>query len=104
MDNFNPGNFWKTKNFDIIELGPGDASLVKVFLKVFERFPEFNSAKNIYLYEKSKKLENSQKNSEGKNVYWIKNFKEIKRGPVIFIGNEFFDAIPIKQYKVFVTF
>ncbi len=94
--------FGKPKNFNIIELGPGDASLVKVFLKVFERFPEFNSAKNIYLYEKSKKLENNQKKIlKGKNVYWIKNFKKIKKGPVIFIGNEFLDAIPIKQYKVF---
>ena len=30
---------------------------------------------------------------------WIKNFSQIKRGPVIFFGNEFFDAIPIKQFK-----
>ena len=31
---------------------------------------------------------------------WIKNYKSIKKGPVIFFGNEFFDALPIKQvYK-----
>ena len=30
---------------------------------------------------------------------WISNFKEIKKGPVIFFANEFFDAIPIKQFK-----
>ena len=28
-----------------------------------------------------------------------KNFKKYKKGPVIFFGNEFFDAIPIKQFK-----
>ena len=28
-----------------------------------------------------------------------KNFKDINKGPVIFFGNEFFDAIPIKQFK-----
>ena len=94
--------FGRPKNFDIIELGPGDASLVKVLLNVFERFPEFNSVKNIYLYEKSKKLKNNQKKIlKGKNVNWIKNFNKIKKGPVIFFGNEFFDAIPIKQYKRF---
>ena len=34
------------------------------------------------------------------NVKWIKNFNDIKKGPVIFFGNEFFDAIPIKQFQV----
>ena len=28
-----------------------------------------------------------------------KDFKEIKKGPVVFFGNEFFDAIPIKQFR-----
>ena len=28
-----------------------------------------------------------------------KKFNQIKKGPVIFFGNEFFDAIPIKQFK-----
>ena len=28
-----------------------------------------------------------------------KNFNKITKGPVIFFGNEFFDAIPIKQFK-----
>ena len=30
-----------------------------------------------------------------------KNFKSIKKGPVVFFGNEFFDAVPIKQYTFF---
>ena len=34
-----------------------------------------------------------------KKVKWIKNFNKIKKGPVIFLGNEFFDALPIKQFK-----
>ena len=29
----------------------------------------------------------------------MQNFKNIKKGPIIFFGNEFFDAIPIKQFK-----
>ena len=28
-----------------------------------------------------------------------KNFSGIKKNPTIFFGNEFFDAIPIKQFK-----
>ena len=39
--------FGKPKNFNIIELGPGDGSLTKILLEVFKRFPNFNSAKKV---------------------------------------------------------
>ena len=92
--------FDKPKKLNIIELGPGDGSLMKIILDVFKNFPEINSAKKIYLYETSEYLERKQKiNLKNYEVKWIKNFSSIKKGPVIFFGNEFFDAIPIKQFK-----
>ena len=92
--------FGKPKNFNVVELGPGDGSLTKVLLKVFKNFPEFNKAKKMYLYEISSLLKKLQKkNIENKEVKWVKNFKNINNGPIIFFGNEFFDAIPIKQFK-----
>ena len=92
--------FGRPKNFNIVELGPGDGSLTKVLLKVFERFPEFKSSSNVYLYETSNYLKNLQKNTiQSKKVKWINNFNEIKKGPIVFFGNEFFDALPIKQFK-----
>ena len=92
--------FGKPKIFNIVELGPGDGSLSKTLLETFKRFSEFNSAKKIYLYEKSSYLKRIQKNNiSDKNVKWIKNFDTITKGPIIFFGNEFFDAIPIKQFK-----
>ena len=91
--------FGKPKNFNIVELGPGDGSLTKVLLKVFEKFPEFKSSSNIHLYETSNYLKNLQKkNIQNKKVKWINNFDTIKKGPIVFFGNEFFDAIPIKQF------
>ncbi|RPG95108.1 MAG: hypothetical protein CBE46_001395 [Candidatus Pelagibacter sp. TMED286] len=94
-------SFGKPKNFNVIELGPGDASLTKVLLKSFKRFPEFNSIKKIFLYEESNYLKKIQKKIiSSKDVKWIDNFNSIKKGPVIFFGNEFFDAIPIKQFKI----
>ena len=94
---------WKTlgrpQNFNIVELGPGDGSLTRVLLTTFKKFPEFNKATNIFLYEKSNLLKNLQKkNVNNLKVKWIENFNHIKKGPVIFFGNEFFDAIPIKQF------
>ena len=92
--------FGKPKNLNIVELGPGDGSLTKTLLQVFKKFPDFNAAKKIYLYEISNFLKNIQKkNIKNNQVKWIKNFKNLNSGPVIFFGNEFFDAIPIKQFK-----
>ncbi len=92
--------FGKPRNFNIVELGPGDGSLTKVLLRSFKKFPEFNSIKKIFLYEESDYLKKIQKkNISDTNVSWINNFNTIKKGPVIFFGNEFFDALPIKQFK-----
>tara|TARA_B100001057_G_scaffold266213_1_gene266411 strand:+ start:2271 stop:3335 length:1065 start_codon:yes stop_codon:yes gene_type:complete len=93
-------SFGKPKNFNIVELGPGDGSLTNILLKSFKKFPEFDSIKNIFLFEKSRYLKKIQKKKiSNRNVRWIDNFDIIKKGPVIFFGNEFFDAIPIKQFK-----
>jgi cyclopropane-fatty-acyl-phospholipid synthase len=92
--------FGKPKNFNIVELGPGDGGLTKVLLRSFKQFPEFNSIKKIFLYEESNYLKKIQKkNISDKNVSWINNFNTIKKGPVVFFGNEFFDALPVKQFK-----
>jgi cyclopropane-fatty-acyl-phospholipid synthase len=92
--------FGKPKNFNIVELGPGDGSLAKILLKSFKKFPEFNSIKNMFLLEKSIFLRSVQKKKIlNKDVKWIDNLNMIKKGPVVFFGNEFFDAIPIKQFK-----
>ena len=51
----------KPKKFNIIELGPGDGSLTKILIRTFQRFPEFNQAANIFLYEKNDLLKTLQK-------------------------------------------
>ena len=90
----------KPKIFNVVELGPGNGQMCKVLIEVFKKFPIFLKSVNIFLYEKSKTLENLQKNNlNHKKIKWIKNFNKIRKGPVIFVGNEFFDAIPIKQFK-----
>ena len=97
-------SFWehlnKPKTFNIIELGPGSGQMNLTLIKVFKKFPKFFKSINIFLYEISERLKKLQKKTLfGEKIKWIKNFNTIKSGPVIFLGNEFFDAIPIKQYK-----
>ena len=90
----------KPKNFNFVELGPGDGSFAKIFIDTIKKFPSLNNSINIFLYEKSDFLKNVQrKKLKSSKIKWIKNFDKIKKGPVIFFGNEFFDAIPIKQFS-----
>ena len=97
--------FWikigKPKKFSFVELGPGNGAFCKTFCKTLKSFPDFEQSVKIYLLEKSEKLINVQKKSiNAKNVSWIKNLDQISSEPVLFFGNEFFDAIPIRQFKV----
>ncbi len=98
-------SFWvkvgKPKNFSFVELGPGNGAFCKTFCRVLKRFPELNKSIKIYMLEKSEKLIKVQKSLiSNKKVIWIKSLNQIKTGPVLFFGNEFFDSIPIKQFKV----
>ena len=97
--------FWehlkKPKKILIVELGPGDGSLCKDLLKTFKKFNDFYNCLEINLLEISDNLKMIQKAKiNDKRVKWIKKISEIHCGPTIFLGNEFFDSLPIKQiYK-----
>ncbi len=97
--------FWeyigKPRKILLVELGPGDGSLCKDLLRTFRQFKNFYDSLEINLLEISDKLKAIQRAKiNHKKVKWIRNINEISYGPVIFLGNEFFDALPIKQiYK-----
>ena len=94
-------NLGKPKKFSFVELGPGNGAFCKTFCLTLKKFPQFQKSVKIYLLEKSERLIKIQKNLiKDKNVTWIKNLSQIKSGPTLFFGNEFFDSIPIKQFQV----
>lgn len=93
-------NLGKPKKLNIVELGPGSGNLSKVFLNTSKKFPSFYRSLNFNLFEKNKKLKILQsRNLKGEKVKWINNFSKINKYPTLFIGNEFLDSIPVKQYK-----
>tara|TARA_Y100000992_G_C21229909_1_gene474939 strand:- start:23 stop:1069 length:1047 start_codon:yes stop_codon:yes gene_type:complete len=93
-------NLGKPKKFSFVELGPGNGAFCKTFCRVIKNFPEFERSTKIYLLEKSEKLIKVQKKAvKDKNIFWIKNLNQIKNGPILFFGNEFFDSIPIRQFN-----
>ena len=96
-------SFWKKlncpKQFNLIELGAGNGEMMKVLVDVFDKFPKFHTSCNINILEKSELLKKVQKtNIKNANIIWLNNLNELNNLPCIFIANEFFDALPIKQF------
>ena len=96
-------SFWENlgcpKKFNLIELGGGNGEMIKQMLRTFEKFPSFNSCCKINILEKSEYLKKIQKkNLKNRKVKWLRNLNEISSLPSIFIANEFFDSLPIKQF------
>ena len=97
-------SFWKSlgspKRLNIIELGAGNGEMMKIILESFQNFPTFLKSCNLFIHEKSPSLIKIQKKKLGKNnIKWITKLSKINNSPSIFIANEFFDALPIKQFK-----
>ena len=89
------------KRFALIELGPGRGKLMQDFLRVAKLVENFYIASEIFLYEINPFFMDSQKANlmeYNKATSWIKNIEDIPKIPTIYIANEFFDALPIKQY------
>jgi len=92
-------NLKRPKKFNLIELGAGNGEMMKQITKTFDRFILFKKCCNINILEKSNYLKKIQKQKlKNKNVKWLKNLNEISNIPNIFIANEFFDSLPIKQF------
>ena len=97
-------SFWESlgspKKFNLVELGAGNGEMMKVMIESFKRFPLFISRCNIFIFEKSPKLIKEQrKNIKFKNIKWITSLEKLNKSPSIYLANEFFDALPIKQFS-----
>jgi len=96
-------SFWEKLNcpeqFNLIELGAGNGEMMRVLVRTFSKFPKFKNSCKINILEKSKLLQRTQKAViKDAKIKWINNLNELNSLPCIFIANEFFDALPIKQF------
>ncbi|MDC0330618.1 SAM-dependent methyltransferase [Candidatus Pelagibacter sp.] len=96
-------SFWQNlgcpKEFNLIELGAGSGGMMKVLVNTFDKFPIFKNSCHIKILERSKLLKKKQKvNINKKNIQWLNDLSELDDLPCIFLANEFFDALPIKQF------
>jgi NADH dehydrogenase [ubiquinone] 1 alpha subcomplex assembly factor 7 len=97
-------SFWQSlgspKKFNLIELGAGNGEMMKVLFESFQKFPVFLKSCNFVIHEKSSSLIKIQKKKLKENkIIWIPKINKLKKNPCLFIANEFFDSIAIKQFK-----
>lgn len=83
----------------LVELGPGRGTLMADALRAAKIVPEFLDAIEIVLVEASPVLREMQR-EKVPGAHWLDHFDSdaLSDCPLFLIANEFFDALPIRQY------
>ena len=69
-------------------------------LRATKSVPNFHASMELHLVEASAEMRERQKSAlSGYNVTWLDYFSELPQMPLFLIANEFFDCLPIKQYR-----
>lgn len=85
----------------LVELGPGRGTLMADLLRATRKVPEFHDAITVHMVETSPTLANTQYmrlRDEHPRIEWLDHVDELPESRTFFIANEFFDALPIKQF------
>jgi NADH dehydrogenase [ubiquinone] 1 alpha subcomplex assembly factor 7 len=84
----------------LVEAGPGRGTLMADLLRATKNIPGFHQAARIHLIEMSPVLKEKQRAAlNGFDVEWHETLETLPDAPMLFIGNEFLDALPIRQYQ-----
>jgi NADH dehydrogenase [ubiquinone] 1 alpha subcomplex assembly factor 7 len=86
--------------FALVELGPGRGTLMADLLRAAKAVPEFTAAAQVHLVEMSPVLRASQLAKLGNAVTWHETVASLPALPSLIIANEFFDALPIRQFEM----
>jgi SAM-dependent MidA family methyltransferase len=85
--------------FALVEFGPGRGTLMADILRATKGINGFHAAADITLLEASPKLRDQQaKVLSGYNLCWIDTVDQLPNLPTFAIANEFFDALPVRQF------
>lgn len=87
-------------SFRLVELGPGDGTMMSDVLRAGRAAPAFLAAAEVWLVETSTPLRARQaaRLAEAR-VNWANTLREVPGGaPVIVLANEFLDCMPIDQW------
>ncbi|QUS36897.1 class I SAM-dependent methyltransferase [Falsirhodobacter algicola] len=83
--------------FTLAELGPGRGTLMADILRATRKVPGFHASADVVLVEASPRLRaiQAQRVPEARHVGSVHDMPD---GPLWLVANEFFDALPIRQF------
>ena len=84
----------------LVELGPGRGTLMADLLRATKNTADFHASITIHMVETSPVLAHAQYmrlRHDRPRIEWVDTVEELPPTKTIFIANEFFDALPIKQ-------
>ncbi|MCP4817928.1 MAG: class I SAM-dependent methyltransferase, partial [Shimia sp.] len=84
--------------FTLAELGPGRGTLMADILRATRQVPGFQDAAEVHLVEASPTLRAKQKDAIGAAT-WHHSVDDLPEQPLFLVANEFFDALPIRQFQ-----
>ena len=85
----------------LVELGPGRGTLMHDALRAARVMPGFTAAARIHLVETSLALRAKQARTlaDLPTVTWHDLLADVPDGPTLAVANEFFDALPVRQFQ-----
>lgn len=87
--------------FVLAELGPGRGTLMADALRAASRVAGFTEAADLWLVETSPALRRKQWEALGAHQpRWADDVDGLPEGPLYLLANEFFDALPVRQFTV----
>lgn len=87
----------------LVELGPGRGTLMADLLRALTVLPELRRAVRVRLVETSPALRARQRavlaeRHPEQTIVWHERIEDLPPGPTLLVANEFFDALPIRQF------
>lgn len=89
-------------NAIIAEIGPGRGTMMADMARIFRQLePQMCAGSQFVLIEISERLRQEQRQTlagSGLDPEWFGTVDELPDGPLFLVGNELFDAVPMRQF------
>src|SRR5262245_43055451 len=84
----------------LVELGPGRGTLLADALRATRGVPGFHAALDLHLVEINEQLRLLQEAALSAFApTWHALLDSVPEGPTLLVANEFFDALPVRQFE-----
>jgi len=84
----------------LAELGPGRGTLMADALRMARKIPGFIESVDVHLLEGSPTLRKIQQGALSTiDPTWTARLSDLPNKPLLLVANEFFDALPIRQFQ-----